>query len=250
MHEPVWRRSRAGLGAVLSLAVAALLLVAPTVVIGQGPGATVTLAGAVATGEPAAVSSSAATVTVPDVRGLPEDDAAATLESSGLVIGETTRKHNDNVAAGDAIKTDPAAGTTVAEGSGVDLYVSTGPSPSPTPTLAPTPKPTPVVVPEVRDLPEAVAVDVLEDDDLDVADTIRKHHQNVDAGDAIKTDPESGSKVPPGIRCRPLRLDRSDPVAQPQARGGTRRARATGGRCHHRDRGCRPRRRRPHPPDA
>ena len=225
MHEPVWRRSRAGLGAVLSLAVAALLLVAPTVVIGQGSDSTETLAGVVATGEPAAVSSSAATVTVPDVRGLPEDVAAATLESNGLVLGETTRRHHDNVVAGDAIKTDPAAGTTVPVGSTVDLYVSTGPSPSPTPTLAPTPKPTPVVVPEVRDLPEAVAVDVLGDDDLDVADTIRKPHQNVDAGDAIKTDPESGSKVPPGsevdlyVSTGPTPSPSPKPVAVPDVRG-------------------------------
>lgn len=65
------------------------------------------------------------TVSVPDVRGMSEDDAQKTLENLNLVV-EAQAQNNDTVASGKVISTDPAAGTQLTEGSKVTMYVSLG----------------------------------------------------------------------------------------------------------------------------
>ena len=65
------------------------------------------------------------TVSVPDVKGMSEDDAQKTLENLNLVV-EAQAQNNDTVASGKVISTDPAAGTQLTEGSKVTMYVSLG----------------------------------------------------------------------------------------------------------------------------
>ena len=65
------------------------------------------------------------TVSIPDVRGMSEDDAQKTLENLNLVV-EAQAQNNDTVASGKVISTDPAAGTQLTEGSKVTMYVSLG----------------------------------------------------------------------------------------------------------------------------
>lgn len=65
------------------------------------------------------------TVSVPDVRGMSEDDAQKTLENLNLIV-EAQAQNNDTVASGKVISTDPAAGTQLTEGSKVTMYVSLG----------------------------------------------------------------------------------------------------------------------------
>ena len=65
------------------------------------------------------------TVSVPDVRGMSEDDAQKTLENLNLVV-EAQAQNNDTIASGKVISTDPAAGTQLTEGSKVTMYVSLG----------------------------------------------------------------------------------------------------------------------------
>ena len=74
------------------------------------------------------VSLGPAIVAVPDVVGLPQASAAATIVAAGLVVGNITTRHSA-LAAGGVLSQDPAAGADVTEGSPVDLLVSLGPIP-------------------------------------------------------------------------------------------------------------------------
>ena len=51
----------------------------------------------------------APSVVIPKVRNMSEDDAVAAIASAGLTVGDTIQQPHGDVAAGDAIKTDPAA---------------------------------------------------------------------------------------------------------------------------------------------
>ncbi len=68
----------------------------------------------------------AGVVKVPDVRGLPEEVAKSTLQNAGLTIDKTLRQPDPTMPPGDAIGTEPAAGTQVKVGSAVTLIVSEG----------------------------------------------------------------------------------------------------------------------------
>ena len=81
------------------------------------------------------LSAGPAQVEVPEVRDLPEPDAVAALEAAGLVVTVTETRANDNIAPGDALRTEPEAGTLVDPGSGVTLILSAGPAPVPVPEL-------------------------------------------------------------------------------------------------------------------
>ena len=73
-----------------------------------------------------------ALVTVLDVTGLPQADAEAGIEASGLTVGTVTSESSAQEA-GIVISLDPVAGSVVAPGSAVDLVISLGPVP---PTVA------------------------------------------------------------------------------------------------------------------
>ncbi len=64
--------------------------------------------------------------TVPDVVGLAQADATAQITAAGLTLGTVTDQYSETVAAGDVISQNPAAGTSVAPGSSVELSVSLG----------------------------------------------------------------------------------------------------------------------------
>ena len=82
----------------------------------------------VAVGTPVSLTVSlgpAGVVKVPDVRGLPEETAKTLLQNAGLT-NTTLRQPDPTVPAGNAIGTDPSAGTQVKLGSSVILIISTG----------------------------------------------------------------------------------------------------------------------------
>jgi len=89
-------------------------------------------------------------VAVPDVRGLPEPDAIITITDADLRVGDRTRKPNDAIPAGSALKTDPVKATKVPPGTLVELFVSSGPAPatSPSPAAVASPSPAPTPAPE------------------------------------------------------------------------------------------------------
>jgi beta-lactam-binding protein with PASTA domain len=122
-------------------------------------------------------------VVVPDVRDLPEADAFSVIEAEGLVVGEVVQQPHERVAAGNAVKTDPAAGAEVPVGSSLDLVVSSGSSMR--------------TVPDVSGLPAADAQASLEAEGFVVA-TEERTNANVAAGVAVKTEPAAGTEIEVG----------------------------------------------------
>ena len=67
-------------------------------------------------------------VSVPNVVGLTQSAATTAITGAGLVVGTVTQQSSATVPAGSVISQNPAAGTSVAAGSAVNLVVSTGPA--------------------------------------------------------------------------------------------------------------------------
>lgn len=88
------------------------------------------------------VSAGQETVDVPILVGQTRSEASATLTAAGLQLGAVTQEPSDQPQ-GTVIRSTPAAGTTVARDSQVDIVLSAGPTPSPTPVPTPPPTPTP-----------------------------------------------------------------------------------------------------------
>jgi serine/threonine-protein kinase len=59
-------------------------------------------------------------------------EAEGLLTAAGLKLGSRNEASNDTVPAGIVVEQNPAAGTTVEEGTAVDIVVSTGPKQAPT----------------------------------------------------------------------------------------------------------------------
>ena len=88
----------------------------PTAGTKAAPGSTVTLT----------VSNGPATVAVPNVVGQPLAQAANTLGTAGLQLGNVSYQSSDTVANGSVISTNPVSGTQVAPNTSVDVVVSSG----------------------------------------------------------------------------------------------------------------------------
>jgi hypothetical protein len=67
-------------------------------------------------------------VNVPNVVGLTQAAATTAIQNAGLVAGTVTQASSAIVPAGKVISENPAAGTSLAPGSSVNLVVSTGPA--------------------------------------------------------------------------------------------------------------------------
>jgi beta-lactam-binding protein with PASTA domain len=66
-------------------------------------------------------------ITVPDVVGLAQATAETNIVAANLVVGTVTTAADNTVPAGDVISQNPTGGASIAEGSSVDLVVSSGP---------------------------------------------------------------------------------------------------------------------------
>jgi serine/threonine-protein kinase len=76
------------------------------------------------------VSSGSDTVTLPDLHGQSQNDATATIQQLGLLVGTITNKDDKSLQKNQVISTDPAPGS-VAKGTKVNLVVATGTVPLP-----------------------------------------------------------------------------------------------------------------------
>jgi hypothetical protein len=74
----------------------------------------------------ATVNELSANVSVPDVVGQTQSAAETAVTNAGLSVGNVTQQNSDTVPSGSVISQNPAAGTSVAPGSSVDLVVSSG----------------------------------------------------------------------------------------------------------------------------
>lgn len=65
-------------------------------------------------------------VAVPDVSGMEVEEAVADLMSAGFIIGDKKEISDEEIEAGNVIRTNPKAGKFIKEGNEIDLYISTG----------------------------------------------------------------------------------------------------------------------------
>lgn len=72
------------------------------------------------------VSTGPSSVEVPDVAGLTQEQARQQIEDRGLVVGSVEEENSADQAGDRALRTDPAAGQSVAEGSTVALFIASG----------------------------------------------------------------------------------------------------------------------------
>jgi serine/threonine-protein kinase len=77
-------------------------------------------------------------VAVPDLTGLTVDEARATLEGSGLLLGSTTAVSDEDIESGLVVDTDlPPGVAEIEQGSEVDVLVSSGPADRAIPPVPP-----------------------------------------------------------------------------------------------------------------
>src|SRR6202162_2306762 len=71
--------------------------------------------------------SGCAKMTVPNVEGLTQDAATTAITAAKLTVGTVTQQTSNTVATGKVISQDPASGGSAAQGSPVNLIISSGP---------------------------------------------------------------------------------------------------------------------------
>ena len=120
---------------------------------------------------------------VADVTGLTFEEAKAKLATQKLVVSEKFEV-SDTVPADAVIRTDPPAGTKVADGTMIILYVSTGK--------------TQAAVPNVSGMTEAEAQLALENAKLVLGTITEGTSPSVPKGQVISTDPIAGTQVSQG----------------------------------------------------
>lgn len=122
------------------------------------------------------------TVTVPDLAGMSQQEAADALSAAGLTWASPQEEYSDDVPAGQVIATSPAAGASVRVGSGVVATLSRGV--------------------EMRTVPDVVgrsrdeAVTALREAALVAGAISEDYSDTVPAGQVVSTDPAAGTQVP------------------------------------------------------
>ncbi|MCX4449607.1 Stk1 family PASTA domain-containing Ser/Thr kinase [Streptomyces sp. NPDC087866] len=122
-------------------------------------------------------------IEVPDVEGVRLADAKRQLKKAGLLPGMVTREFNEDIAAGEVVRTDPEAGTERHPDSAVAIVVSKG---------------SPVDVPDVTGLSVDDATDALADEGLKVKVAPGRVHSPEDKGDIARQSPADGTKAAEG----------------------------------------------------
>jgi len=123
-------------------------------------------------------------VQVPDVVGLHQTDAESAITGANLTVGTASTANSDTVPVDHVISQDPAAGTTVAEGSTIDMVVSLGP--------------VMVTVPDVVGQLQTDAEAALTAAGLTVGSVSTANSDTVPVDHVISQDPTGGASVPEG----------------------------------------------------
>jgi serine/threonine-protein kinase len=121
-------------------------------------------------------------VTVPQVRAETASTARAELQNLGFTVKLGPGQHNNQVAKGGVIRTDPAIGTSAKRGALVTLIESTGP--------------VMISVPQVTGLTQAAAVSALKKQGLTVGAITTAASATIPAGEVISTTPVAGATWP------------------------------------------------------
>jgi len=118
------------------------------------------------------------------VEGLPQDAATTAITGTKLTVGTVTQQSSDTVATGKVISQDPTSGSSVAQGSPMNLVISSGPQM--------------VTVPNVEGLPQAAATTAITGAKLMVGTITQQTSDTVATGNIISQDPASASSVAQG----------------------------------------------------
>ena len=144
------------------------------------------------------VSSGKPQATVPELSGMTQADAQTALTDAKLTLGNVTTEPSTDVAGGQVVRQTPAAGTKVAQGTAVDIVVSSG---SPTPSVSPSPSPSQsaggVTVPNVYGMDSTSATDELQKAGFGVF-IKQKAGTGQPSGTVVKMLPDAGSVVAAG----------------------------------------------------
>src|ERR1700680_4674123 len=130
------------------------------------------------------ISSGPQMVTVPNVEGLTQDAATAAITAAKLMMGAVPHQANNTVATGKVISQDPANGSSAAQGSSVNLVISSGPQM--------------VTVPNLEGLTQDAATTAITAAKLMVRTVTQQTSNTVAAGNVISQDPTSGSSAAQG----------------------------------------------------
>ena len=124
-------------------------------------------------------------IVVEDVSGNSRDEAISTLSGQGLKPS-VTEVADDETAVGYVVRTDPAAGSTVASGSSITIFVSSGPAEEQ------------VTVPNVVDSSLSTAESDLEANGLVRGSVSYDDESDQPEGTVLSSDPEGGTRVSEG----------------------------------------------------
>ena len=127
---------------------------------------------------------SAANIVVPKVVGMTQEDAKSVLEQSNLEVGDVTLQNSETIAAGMVISHDPPAQSKVAEGTKVNLVVSSGSGN--------------ITVPDLTGKTQDEAAQILESLKLKLVVGEAKPHPDIESGKVCGQSPVAGSKAAEG----------------------------------------------------
>lgn len=126
------------------------------------------------------VSSGASDIVLTDLKGKTEAEAVDYLTQNGLK-SKIERKESSDVEAGKVISMSPAAGASVAEGDTITLVISEGKGET--------------LVPDIRGMSEADAVQELKKQNLQKGTVTREHSDTVEEGKVISQSIEKNTSV-------------------------------------------------------
>jgi len=127
-------------------------------------------------------------ISLPDLRGLEQEQAMSKLQESGFQLGDVVRIQDQEKAAGIVIAQNPAAPLTLAENSKVDLMISLGPSRSDGM----------IQVPDVLQRTEKVARKMIGESGLQVSQVDYVYTQNTPPGMVMEMSPKPGTPLSGG----------------------------------------------------
>ncbi|MBW7864363.1 MAG: SUMF1/EgtB/PvdO family nonheme iron enzyme [Candidatus Hydrogenedentes bacterium] len=123
-------------------------------------------------------------VMTPNVVGQTQAVASSSITGASLTVGSVTEQYHATVPIGRVISQNPAAGTSLAQGSAVALMVSRGPEP--------------VLAPNVVGQTQAAAALSITDAGLTVGAVTEQYHATTPVGKVISQNPAAGASVVPG----------------------------------------------------
>jgi beta-lactam-binding protein with PASTA domain len=146
-------------------------------------------------------------ITVPSVEGLTQPDATAAITGAKLLVGTVGQQTSDTVMVGKVINQDPASGGSLAQGSPVNLMISSGPQTA--------------TVPNVEGLTERAATEAITEAKFMIGTVTQQTSNTVATGRVISEDPASGSSVTEGSPVNLVISSGPQMVAVPNVEGLT-----------------------------